>query len=135
MKIDALMPKKYNDRMNKPEILKPADPYGNNLPPDFQSVLNDNYHKALGSIMANSSILRRGHHSVSGPSPSEKQNLYQMRSRSNLTNADHYAMSKNHLLLASKIGELPHHYFTVEHAKLVEEFNKHINNGKTVTAI
>ena len=44
-------------------------------------------------------------------------------------------MSKNHLLLASKIGELPHHYFTVEHAKLVEEFNKHINNGKIVNAI
>ena len=52
-----------------------------------------------------------------------------------MTNADHHAMSKNHLLLASKIGELPHHYFTVEHAKLVEEFNKHINNGKIVNAI
>lgn len=43
-------------------------------------------------------------------------------------------MSKNHLLLANKIGELPHHYFTVEHAKLVQEFNKHLNNGKTIVA-
>ena len=38
------------------------------------------------------------------------------RSKSQLTNAEHHAMVKDHRLLASKISELPHHYFKVEHS-------------------
>ena len=36
------------------------------------------------------------------------------RSRKDLTNAEHHAMKRDHSLLASKISELPHHYFNVE---------------------
>ena len=89
--------------------------------------------------MANSTILRHAANqsaelNVQGGKPSNHTKIYHMRSRSNLTNAEHHAMSKNHILLANKIGELPHHYFTVEHAHLIEEYNKHVNNGKTVIA-
>ena len=31
-----------------------------------------------------------------------------------MTNAEHYAMKKDFVLLASKISEMPHHYFNVE---------------------
>ena len=44
--------------------------------------------------------------------------------KSNLTNATHYAMKKNHDLLRSQIVEQPHHYFPVNHHKIREAIRR-----------
>lgn len=88
------------------KILKPLDPYQKMLPPKYQAQLDQSYEKLLVSAMSNSNIL-------------EKFDSSTQRSRSHLTNAEHHAMKANHVLLANKISELPHHYF-----KLVEKIEK-----------
>ena len=97
--------------MNNLYVLKPTDPFKRkNLPPSYKSDLYDNYTNKLGIAMSRSSILSDSKEELTG---SEKH-----RSRRNLTNAEHHTMQKNHVFLAAKMSELPHHYFKMEHNEL-----------------
>ena len=85
--------------------LKPEDPYKKTLPPSYQAGLDEQYQNFLGRALSQSRVLKGGENN-SVPANN--------RSRTSLTNPEHKVMQVNHRFLASKISELPHHYFRVE---------------------
>lgn len=108
------LPRRYAAKLASPQILKPSDPHSQSLPREYQNELDSVYQKALGAAIEKSAIFgRRG-----SDDPHQ-------RSKSNLTNAEHYAMTKNHMLLVSKVAEAPHHFFQVEHAPIPKPVDRH----------
>ena len=93
-----------NVHQEKNSTLRPADPFSKKLPPQYQAHLEDTYNQLVSKAMSKSTIMTVNFQS---------SNPY--KAKSHLTNADAYAMKKNHKLLAAKIGESPHHFFQIEH--------------------
>ena len=108
------LPRCYAAKLASPQILKPSDPHSQGLPREYQDELDSVYRKALGAAIESSAILgRRG-----------SDDPHQRR-KANLTTAEHYAMTKNHALLVSKVAEAPHHFFQVEHAPIPKPVDRH----------
>ena len=79
-------------RAKQAEILEPKDPFRKKLPPNYQSELETSYRQMLGLAMSRQS-------SVVSASPSRSSDSHSGLNK-NLTNAEHHAMTKNHVLLA-----------------------------------
>ena len=109
-------PKNACMRRQQPQILKPTDTLEDTMPPQYQHQLDRTYRSVLGKAISRQSLHKCDE--------ADQTNQKCKERKRNLTNAQHYAMSQNHLLMAQMISEHPHHYFTLEHTELAVPQNR-----------